>query len=776
MLGKSRLWNAPGITPHIFSLAPIGKEMLQRITDGKKTSTEPETRIVVRLDQLDHICNEFESRLCQKANPQVEVYLDRVAMSERTEMLRKLVAIECKYAELRDIDFSVYFQRFPESSDVLASLQSELVKDKSDVEVTQVAGRSTDDTSIQSPAILPHLNRYQLINKAGEGGFGTVYEALDRKLERQVAIKLANKGTAATRDLAAILNEAQTNAKLDHPNIVEVYDVDEDACFIVMHYIDGCNLRRWRGDRVVEPVPAAQLVSKLANAVQYAHYNGVIHRDLKPSNVLMDLAGEPHIADFGLAKHESAVDTLAKPGEVMGTLEYMAPEQARGDHDAVERRSDIYSLGVILYELLTGRLPFQGEKVMLLSNIIHDAPPHPRSINPLIPVDLAEICLKCLAKSPVDRYVSARELQDDLDRFLEGEVIQGVTMPWQDHVTKWISKRYQRVRHLWLGLVAGMGVISTLAWASMPAPFRQQVVFETEPRGSAITAVMLDPATGEPDPEKIYTLRGRTPLQAKLPPGDYFVVAVLNPGAVNGDVRFMETFRHVPDAEEGAAFARKHNFWKMDRSKRILLPKIIIPAADPTDGMVYIEESLIEAPRLFSWESAAELPMVSVSSFYADRNEVSLEDAVRLGSTSVQVSAFPPFVSARYDAAVAFAEHVGKRIPFAAELAALEAAADGGGAEILGVRSQLWEWTATRPAGAKTSKGGRGILGDLESKTRIIRNGPWPDDARSKHPSKVQIEHRSDMETGFRTVRSAKPHLTADDFTTFRKKVPTPTE
>ena len=751
--------------------------MTQRFPDVKKMSTDPETQIYVELDQLEQICNEFESRLGQKANPRVEDYLERVAIAERRAMLRKLVSIECKYAEPGEVDFSAYFRRFPESIDVLTSLRKELVKDPANLERTQIAVQPTEDTSIESSTILPHLKRFQLIKMAGEGGFGTVYEAYDLKLKRQVAVKLPNKGTAATRDLAAIMNEAQTNAKLHHSNIVQVYDVDEEACVIVTHYIEGCNLKRWRGDRIVEPIPAVQLMIKLANAVQYAHLNGVIHRDLKPSNVLMDLAGEPRIADFGLAKHESAVDTLARPGEVMGTLEYMAPEQARADHPAVERRSDIYSLGVILYELLTGRLPFQGERALLLSKIIHDAPPDPRTINPRIPVDLAEICLKCLEKSPSDRYSSARELQEDLERYLEGEVIQGVTMPWHVHVTKWIAKRYQRVRHLWIGLVAGMGVIATLVWASMPAPFRQQVLFRTDPPGCAITAVMLDPVTGEPDPEKIYALRGKTPLNAKLPPGDYFVVAVLNPGGVNSDVRFQEVFRHVPDVDEGTAFARNHNLWKTDSDKRILLPKITIPPADNTDGMVYVAESLIESPKLFSWDSATESQMVSVSAFYADPAEVTLEDTAHLGSKTVLVSAVPPFVSARYDEAVAFAEHVGKRIPFAAELAALEAAADRefqtGGIGITGIRSQLWEWTATRPAGASVKLVRRGSYGDLESRTRIVRNGPPKNDGRRNHPSQVKIEHRWDSNIGFRTVRSAKPPQTAEDFMAFRKKVPT---
>ena len=209
MPGKSRLWNAPGIALIFFSLASIGKEMTQRFTDVKKMSTEPETRIVVRVDQLDRICSEFESRLCQKANPQVEVYLDRVATSERTEMLRKLVAIECKYAELGEVDFSVYFRRFPESIDVLTSLRKELFKDQANLERTQIAVQPTEDTSIESSTILPHLKRFQLIKMAGEGGFGTVYEAYDLKLKRQVAIKLANKGTAATRDHERGTNQRQ---------------------------------------------------------------------------------------------------------------------------------------------------------------------------------------------------------------------------------------------------------------------------------------------------------------------------------------------------------------------------------------------------------------------------------------------------------------------------------------------------------------------------------------------------------------------------------------
>jgi serine/threonine-protein kinase len=213
-------------------------------------------------------------------------------------------------------------------------------------------------------------------------------------------------------------------ARLQHPNIVQIYDVGrhEYLSYVVLEYVAGGSLaQRLRTERPT-PRASAEIVAKLARAVHHAHLEGVIHRDLKPSNALLTPDGQPKIADFGLAKIQSPQDDLhaTRVGVVLGTPAYMAPEQAAGKAKEVGPAADIYSLGAILYELLTGRPPFQAESVMeMLSQLWTDDPPaRPRTLNPAVDRDLETICLKCLEKVPAQRYASAADLADDLERWL----------------------------------------------------------------------------------------------------------------------------------------------------------------------------------------------------------------------------------------------------------------------------------------------------------------------------------------------------------------------
>ncbi len=286
--------------------------------------------------------------------------------------------------------------------------------------------RTTDlpSDSFQLPA---RFGDYELRQELGRGGMGVVYRASQASLSREVAVKMILRGQLATQmDRDRFEAEAQAAAKLDHPGIVPVYEVGEidSRAYFSMKYVRGTTL----GQRLIAgPLPpreAARILAAVSRAIHFAHMRGVLHRDLKPSNILLDENGEPHVTDFGLAKQLTDGQSVTKSGMMLGTPAYMAPEQAAGVRGQVGPRSDVYSLGVILYHMLTGRPPFQAaspaEMVLL---VLEQDPVPPRMLNPKADRDLEMICLRCLQKPSDLRYASAAALADDLEAYLNDESI-----------------------------------------------------------------------------------------------------------------------------------------------------------------------------------------------------------------------------------------------------------------------------------------------------------------------------------------------------------------
>jgi eukaryotic-like serine/threonine-protein kinase len=273
------------------------------------------------------------------------------------------------------------------------------------------------------------LGQFEVIEELGRGGFGVVFRAKDPELGREVALKIPRPDCLWTPELRQrFLYEGRIAARLDHPNIVPVFQAGdcEGVCYLVAEYIPGVTLSQWLRDRteLLDYLDAARLVAALADAVEHAHSRGVLHRDLKPSNVLLDKEGSvPKITDFGLARlADGTQGPLTHTGLMLGTPAYMAPEQAAGDSRKIGTHTDIYALGVILYELLTGTRPFEGEdRAATLRLVLTAIPCSVRQCRPDVPRDLESICLKCLEKDPSQRYRTAQELTNDLRRFLSGE-------------------------------------------------------------------------------------------------------------------------------------------------------------------------------------------------------------------------------------------------------------------------------------------------------------------------------------------------------------------
>jgi tRNA A-37 threonylcarbamoyl transferase component Bud32 len=326
------------------------------------------------------------------------------------------------------------------------------------------------------------LGKFELMALVGAGAFGSVYRARDRELGRTVAIKVPRAGNLSSRaETDRFLREARSVAQLRHPSIVPVFEIGQDGGlpYLVSEFVHGITLADLMTGERLPPRSAAELVAQIADALHYAHEQGVVHRDVKPSNVMLETPAAqgadpaaaprgyvPRLMDFGLAKRDAGEATMTVEGQVLGTPAYMSPEQARGEAHAVDGRGDVYSLGVILYQLLTGELPFKGNARMLLHHVLHDEPKPPRQRDPKVPRDLETVCLKAMAKEPARRYATAGDFAADLRRFLADEPIRARRAGLAEKLWR-RCRRNPAVATLGAAVVVLLGALVVLAAANL---------------------------------------------------------------------------------------------------------------------------------------------------------------------------------------------------------------------------------------------------------------------------------------------------------------------
>jgi tetratricopeptide (TPR) repeat protein/tRNA A-37 threonylcarbamoyl transferase component Bud32 len=451
---------------------------------------EPEDSLPLSAElRIDALCRSFEAAWkavdTGDTRPRIENCLADVGEAERWPLLRELLRVELHYRRGENPGTEEYRRRFPTYAGRLAPLFQEPAlpgrgqrtapeDNRLDAAALSKPDGYADDTPPAPPrdrpaggqsgtprGALPSIPGYEILGELGRGGMGVVYQGRHVALNRPVALKMIRAGAlAGGPEVSRFRAEAEAVARLQHPNIVQVYDVGEHGGppYFSLEFCPGGSLAAKLGRTPLPPGSAAPLVEALARAMHTAHGAGVIHRDLKPANVLLAADGTPKITDFGLAKKLDEAGQTAS-GAVVGTPSYMAPEQARGRSKDVGPWTDVYALGAILYECLTGRPPFKAASALeTLAQVLTQEPVPPSRLQPGVPRDLETVCLKCLRKEPHKRYASAEALADDLRRFRAGEPVWARPAPAWERVWKWAMRR---------PAAAALIAVSTLAVLSL---------------------------------------------------------------------------------------------------------------------------------------------------------------------------------------------------------------------------------------------------------------------------------------------------------------------
>ena len=443
------------------------------------TSSACDNPVVLTVRALERICDQFEAAWQSSPRPSIENYLSDTVGPDRPRLLRELLAIDLIYRRKigeRPVP-EEYHNRFPHDP--------EGVEVAFIVDGTADGGRAGEwETASEPDGALPIVPGYTVLEELGRGGMGVVFKATAERLNRFVALKMILSGDLASPEAGArFLKEAEAVARLQHPQVVQIFRIGDHhgRPYLEMEYIDGGSLADRLDGRPWRPAEAARLVESLAMAVHHAHLREIVHRDLKPANILLTADGIPKVTDFGLAKSLGADIALTRTDSIIGSPSYMAPEQAGGAVCRIGPATDVYSLGAILYELLTGRPPFRAATVLeTLEQVRSAAPASLSRIQPGMPIDLETIVLKCLEKDPARRYPSAAELAAELRRFCAGEPIWARPVGKVGRGVKWARRR---------PLTAGLTILSAASTVLLIIVLAAGLIIISRKQGDTILAL-----------------------------------------------------------------------------------------------------------------------------------------------------------------------------------------------------------------------------------------------------------------------------------------------
>jgi WD40 repeat protein len=537
--------------------------------------------------RIDEVCRRFEADWRAGHQPCVEAYFGEFVGDARASLAAELETLQ---SELQQAAGQFGIADGPTIAP--GSLPTPPKPGESPSSVLDAAtlappGDATVDLGSSAPTLsaagtpshVRYFGDYEIIREIARGGMGVVFEARQVSLNRKVALKMILAGQLAHEtDVKRFYSEAEAAANLDHPGIVPIFEVGqhEGQHYFSMGFVEGQSLTQRLAEGPLRSGEAAALMVRVAEAIEYAHQRGVIHRDLKPANILLDQNGNPRVTDFGLAKRTQTDSGLTGSGQIMGTPSYMPSEQAGGQRSEVGPAADVYALGATLYALVTGRPPFQSATAMdTVIQVVSDEPVPPRRLNATIPRDLETICLKCLEKAPKRRYGSARELADELERFLDCRPIQARPITARERAVKWARRQ-----PIIAGLSAAVVLVSLIGLSGILLQWRSAVIAQRESARLATHLVLqraVDRCTNDDPNEGLLWLARGLELATDEPLRQWFGLSldawsrqvtvlerVLPPGSKAADIAFHPDGRGVVRSEGQAA-----RIWDLETSRPI---------------------------------------------------------------------------------------------------------------------------------------------------------------------------------------------------------------